>query len=510
MPPILAFCLCLTAVGYLLVIDRKQAPKVSMYLWLPTLWMLYCGSRPLGNWFGDGAGSGHDVEDGSAIDRLALSLLMVLAAIVLKRRNFSLGQAFRQQRWLILLYAFALLSCAWSDHPYVAFKRWVRVFGSLLMVWVVLTENLTMESVETIFRRYAYILLPFSMLLIKYYPDMGVQYDAWEGTTMWIGVTTQKNSLGSLSLVAAFFFIWVLHRRWRRGELWSARLPMLADVSILFLALWILKGPGVAYSATAAVALIIGSLLYAFSVRFSHRAGGGFNLVSWIAIPGIIVGISLPLAGGAGILSGILDILGRDTTFTGRTEIWSGILPTAWEHSILGVGYGSYWINPPLRFPLNMLTHAHNGYLNIFVELGCLGLALLVAFLLSVFKMAQKALTWEVEWAAFAAGLLLILLFHNVTECSFLRASSSLWTVALLLAALLPHLCVEPCGSTDSELSPGGEEDRRPQSLPQYGIESPETSTWLQNPESHRRSGIDAAPHQMSQQRIPHLLDSPK
>lgn len=253
---------------------------------------------------------------------------------------------------------------------------------------------------------------------------------------------------------------------------------MLADMSVLFLALWILRGPGASYSATSAVALFMGSLLYVFLVQSSHRAG--FNLVWWIAIPGIIVGISLPLAGGTGILSGVLDFLSRDTTFTGRTEIWAGILPTAWSHSILGVGYGSYWIDPPLRFPLNKLTHAHNGYLNIFIEMGCLGLALLVGFLLSVFKMAQQALTREVEWSAFAAGLFLILLFHNVTECSFLRSSSLLWIAALLLAALLPHLCVEPLGSNDTELSPEGREDPGVQTVPQYGVENPET-TWPLN-----------------------------
>ena len=440
MPPILALFLCIVGVGYLLKLDRKLTPNVSVYLWLPTLWVLYCGSRPLGNWFGGGG----DSEKGSGIDRLALSGMMAAAIYLLKRRRFSFKRAVREQKWLIAAYAFALISCFWSDHPFIAFKRWIRVFGSLLMVWVILTEKFPYDAVESVLRRAAYVLLPFSMLLIKYFLDKGVAYDRWVGTTMWVGVTTQKNSLGALGLISAFFLLWALHRRKQRGDLWKEKAGTLADFSILFLALWILKGPGVSYSATAAVSLFMGVAMYVFLVKISRRGGTWFNLVWFVAVPGILIGISIPIAGSTGVISGILEFLGRDTTFTGRTEIWEGILPTAWKNSLVGVGYGSYWINPPLRYPLNELTHAHNGYLNIFVELGFIGLGTVVAFLLSAFRQVQKALTREVEWAAFCAALLLILLFHNVTECSLLRASSFLWLIVLLFTALLPQLCRLP------------------------------------------------------------------
>jgi hypothetical protein len=198
MPPILALILCIIVVAILLRIERRRNPDVSFALWVPTFWLLLCGSKPLGRWFGSGPtiASGAAVSEGSSLDRLALSILIALALLILFKRNIEWSRILRDNFWLILLYVYLASSILWSDFPFVSFKRWVRLFGTIPVAMVVLTERFPLKALESVLRRCAYVMIPFSLVLIKYFPDLGVYYHGWSGTKTWVGVATQKNALG--------------------------------------------------------------------------------------------------------------------------------------------------------------------------------------------------------------------------------------------------------------------------------------------------------------------------
>src|SRR2546425_5874566 len=127
MPPALALLLCSTFVLFLLRLERKQAATVSHALWIPTVWMMSCASKPLAAWVGGGEGS---VEDGSPWDRAFASGLILAGMLVLARRGPAWQTLKRDNRWLLAIYLFALVSIAWSDFPFVSLKRYVRFTGS--------------------------------------------------------------------------------------------------------------------------------------------------------------------------------------------------------------------------------------------------------------------------------------------------------------------------------------------------------------------------------------------
>ena len=64
---------------------------------------------------------------------------------------------------------FALLSVLWSDFPLVALKRWFRDLGNYLVILVVLSDPRPLEAVRALLRRLCYLLIPLSILLVKYY-----------------------------------------------------------------------------------------------------------------------------------------------------------------------------------------------------------------------------------------------------------------------------------------------------------------------------------------------------
>ncbi len=107
---------------------------------------------------------------------------------------------------------------------------------------VILSEPRPLEALESAFRRCAYVLIPLSLLLIKYFPDLGVAYVTWSGDKMWLGVASQKRGgPGVVCALAVFLIIWAFQRDWRAGALVKVKFHALADGLILVMAVFLLE-----------------------------------------------------------------------------------------------------------------------------------------------------------------------------------------------------------------------------------------------------------------------------
>jgi len=431
MPPELALFFCTVFVLFLLRLERKHAPEVSRTLWIPTIWMLYIASKPLGVWFQSG---GVTAESGSPLDRVFLVALLSLGLFILTWRKFSWSYAIKEYTWLMLLIGYMLTSILWSDIPFISFKRWIRELVAVVMVFVVITESNPRQAMQSLFTRTIYILIPFSLLLIKYFPEYGRKYGIWEGTLMWVGVTLQKNSLGRLCLISTFFLVWTLIRRWQGRDIPVVWYQNYADVFVLVLSLWLLKGAPDAdtYSATAIVALAVGfaafvGLLWMKKRRFNLRA---IPFVAMLML-GVAFGIVTPMVGGSNVAS-LTSSLGRDATLTGRTGIWAGLLPVIERQPILGYGFGSFWTTK--RTQIHEITEAHNGYIDVLLEIGYVGLFLLTMFLLTSCRRAQRELVHDFDWASLLLCFLIMAVIHNISETSINSFTSHLTAVLLFLA----------------------------------------------------------------------------
>ena len=87
----------------------------------------------------------------------------------------------RVAQWLLLLYCF--ISVVWSDYPFISFKRATKIFAHPIMALIVLTEPDFKEALTRLMKRCAYVVVPVSILWIKYYPQLGTTYDDWGGAT---------------------------------------------------------------------------------------------------------------------------------------------------------------------------------------------------------------------------------------------------------------------------------------------------------------------------------------
>jgi O-antigen ligase len=309
-----------------------------------------------------------------------------------------------------------MLSFLWSDFPAIALKRWFRDLGTYLTILVALSELDPLLAVKTLLRRLFYLVIPLSIVFIKYFPDLARQYDQWTGVQMFVGITTSKNMLGVACLISGLFFFWDTLSNWSKRNQhvtkWTIR------INILFFALTIYL-LSMAHSATSSLCLVLGCAIVLVAQSKTVKRNPAILTAS---IPAFIVTyILLEFAFQIDLQSEIAAMVGRDPTLTGRTHIWEVVLSVS-NNPLLGTGYETFWVGPRLIevwSQAGMVNQAHNGYLELYLNLGLIGLFLLSGLLISSYKAICAKLNSPASLGSFALALWTILLFYNITEAAF-------------------------------------------------------------------------------------------
>lgn len=365
------------------------------------------------------------MEAGSPLDRNIITILIITGIIILAIRKFSIARCVKQYPTLYLLVGYMLISTLWSDMPYVSIKRWIRNgIAPIIMAFIILTEKNSQVAVESIMRRAIYVLIPFSYILIHYFPEYGREYGRWSGQLMWIGVASQKNGLAGLCLLTIIFVIWAIIRRKREGKMLVEKSQTYVEIFILCLAIWLFMGPShsFTYSATSTAALVVGLMTLIGLYRMKKRnklIGANTTLITTASI--IVFGAMIPFSGGW-ILSDVAPILNRQETLTGRTDIWEYLIPYAMNHIILGHGYGGFWTD---AHRAATSSHAHNGYLDIILNLGLVGLAFFSMYLLQCCRYSNKEMMQNYDWGCLSITILITMAVHNIAESSITSLSGT-------------------------------------------------------------------------------------
>ena len=430
MPPILAAVLTFLLIGYLFYRDYRQGLTPSPALWIPCIWMIILGSRSFGEWLYLGApvsSGGGDAAEGSPLDRALFFGLMIAGFMVLVRRNVSFAQLVENNKAFAVFVLYCGASILWSDFPFVAFKRWFKGFGDPIMVLIILTEPNPLKAVEIVLRVCINLLVPLSVLFIKYYPYLGRAYSEW-GMMVYTGVTTNKNMLGFTLMVYALFLLWILYRRWgQRSASWSDNVGI--PLMLLGMVGWLFS---MADSKTPLLSLGLAvSIFIALGLRSIRN-----HITALLVVGALIFGT---LQWSFDIKSSIAEGAGRDATFTGRTEVWDAVLSMQ-EHPILGFGFDSFWLGDRLKTLQDMWyfrpTQSHSGYIEMYVNLGGVGLVFFAVVLISYYRKALKTILFrkEEEWVIFARvgmAFLFAYLIYNYTEAAF-KTPHFLYVIFLL------------------------------------------------------------------------------
>jgi len=432
-PPTVALLLTLAFVIFLFRRDFRERPNVTGALWLPLIWMLIICTRQVSEWlsiFGFHVGA-ISLEEGSPFDACIYSFLIGAGMYVLYQRRIQLSEIIRNNQWLTIFFVYCFLAIFWSDYPFVSFKRWIKVLGHPVMVLILFTEPDPVEALIRLMKRCAYVIVPVSILFIKYYPELGRGFDLWSGGATNTGITTNKNALGCDCLILGFFFFWywVQIRRSERSE--ARRKELFLVVGFLIAISWLLV---TAHSSTSSIALLLAVMTVALlGVRFVNKRLIGTYLI--ITLFAIVIAQSL-----FGVFDYALAFLHKGPTLTDRTALWDELLRIK-INPILGAGFESFWLGR--RREALWAEHwwhpneAHNGYLETYLNLGLVGLLILTGLLFATYRKARIDLFNNFQFGRFRLGFLAAVIAYNWTEAAF-KNISPVWFVFYLVALDYP------------------------------------------------------------------------
>jgi O-antigen ligase len=436
-----ALLACIVVVIGLFVLERDKSSQTSKGLWLPVIWFWIIGSRPVSEWW-FGVRSSQTISeqlDGSPTDRAFFVVLLIAGIVVLLRRRNRAGALLRANGPILIYFAYCLLSVVWSPFPDVAFKRWSKAIGDLVMAFVVVTDADPVAALRRLLSRTAFILLPFSVYLIRY-SELGRGYTP-DGEPMNTGITTNKNILGVVTLVLMLGAVWRIGTLIRDESQSGRRRHLLAQSAIVAIGIAVFL---LANSATSLACFGLGSslIIVTSSKTIRRRPASVHAVVLTLAIIG---GLTVLMGG----QSAAVGALGRDSTLTGRTDIWKAVIPAV-PNAVLGAGFEGFWIAPSTRPQLARslsqylvgINEAHNGFIEVYLNLGWIGVGLIILVLISAYRRACAAFRHDPEIASLLLAYIVIAPLYCITEAGF-RMLGAMW-IFLLLAIVAATQVARP------------------------------------------------------------------
>jgi exopolysaccharide production protein ExoQ len=327
----------------------------------------------------------------------------------------------------LVLWAFA--SVHWSIDPGVSQRRAIALAGTTLLGLYLAARYDGRELAEIV--AFTFVLLALgSYFVCIFVPSMGVHQDVNAG--LWRGLWYEKNAMGMMMVYGSLAAVAAAITSPRRRKFWIGSL-------VLFMGLIVMT-----HSATSLVTLAI-VLGGAAALGFMSLGPAAAVSTLWLGVAG-----ALGLTGFYVLAPKLFyGAIGKDPSLTGRTEIWDAVLRAHHAQPLLGYGYAAFWglDSAPakwIRIQLQWLVpSAHNGWLDLLVQLGDIGAALFGG----IFAAALAAAVFRhqrVRDGYFATIFLVVFGLQTLSESIIMAHNSLPWVFAVAAIARMLGPAAQP------------------------------------------------------------------
>lgn len=339
--------------------------------------------------------------------------LTLMFLVVLRWRNFLYVAT--KNKLLLLLIGLAVASVFWSVNPIFTLRRSMGlVFTSIFGIYLASRYSLK-EQLHLLVWALGIVAL-LSLLFVIVPPHYGIENQGVY-TGVWRGIYHHKNPLGHFMALSTIVFLLLNHARGvYKYFKWLA-----ISCSFALLLFSTAKNPLISFLTILVLFPICKSLRWHYTLKIPF-------LVTAVLLGGAIAIFCLSDT------SAVLGAFGKDTTFTGRTLLWYLLLNMGLQHPWLGYGYSAFWQgwDGPSAMIWNVMSwqpnHAHNGLLQLWLDLGLLGILL---FTLSFIKTSIKAVncasstkTLEGFWPLICLAFIFL---SNVSDSLILATNNTMW-----------------------------------------------------------------------------------
>jgi exopolysaccharide production protein ExoQ len=262
------------------------------------------------------------------------------------------------------------------------------------------------------------------LLVLLFYsvaPGYVIDYSGYGGA--WKGLSAYKNTFGEHMAVAVLLLVLIRFHRFA----WARYVFLLIAAGLLFLS-------------RSATAVVCGALSLA-AIPVWRLMRGKQRLVIYLLVA---VTFSLGMYWILAFPEAIFHVLGRDATLTGRTRLWAMLLPVIANRPILGYGYGAFWSGlKPEVLSLwigagRLVPVADNGYLDLGLSLGAVGVCLFLYVFVGAFRRAMQYVTWQHGFfGLWPVTYLCIFAADNICESALLTRGTFPFLVFAILTTSL-------------------------------------------------------------------------
>ena len=337
--------------------------------------------------------------------------------------------------WLFIAYAYS--STLWSEAPSSTIKRTTLL---LIVVLICASLNRHLERTGTYFgtalKRPLIVILALSVLIVLVAPGVAITEIGWRG------ICTHKNEFGQLAAIGTFAYVC----RPNSGKRSVVRTMLgLGSFAVALL---------LSRSTTALFCVFVSLLLIGLiNVPSIFKRCGAWQVPILAALALVLVAAYLAflfdaLLPAEDVMAMILDAFGKSSTLTGRTKIWQSVLAQSDYHSdVIGGGYGGFWGGPDsISAAMSRTRHinpgqAHNGYLDIYNDLGIVGLTFVALMLLWHFSQIWIAYRLSHPEADLHLAIIVFVLLLNLTESTLLRTNTFMNILFLASHIRLNAIC---------------------------------------------------------------------
>lgn len=356
-----------------------------------------------------------------------LTYLVVFCLLTIRWRKVI--YVLQRDRYIWVILALVILSFFWSEIPGRTLSRSFSFTGSTLLGVYFATRYTLKQQLQLLGWTFGLVVglsLVYALLLPKYGIMGGVHAGAWRG------IYTHKNNFGKMMTLSSIVFTLLLTSG-QKQRLWFS---LGLGLSIMLLLLSTSKG---ALVNVVAMWLVI-AVCRLFRLQYH------LLVVSLGSIAIVSGAISLWFV--ENLESIVVDVLGKDLTLTGRTDLWMTVLEMIRQRPWLGYGYQAFWngLNGPSavvwRAEAWQVPDAHNGFLDLLLQLGIVGMAVfLIGYFANLINSIIRLRSMSGAEFVWPLPFLIFMILSNLPETSLMRANDIFWVlyVAIALSPLMPY-----------------------------------------------------------------------
>ena len=327
------------------------------------------------------------------------------------------------KNWTIFtLTGIAIISVTWSSIPTLTQSHSVALFGSSLFGLYIGSRYNFRDQLRLLGWSFAIIIM-MSFLFATVFPKYGMMpIGIHEGA--WRGIYVHKNILGKVMVISTIVF-WLLASNYDEKP-WITKAAMVG-LGLSFCLLILSKS-----SSSMINCIIILSLIPLYkALRWRYYL---------TIITTIVISSSLFWFINTNIET-LLELIDKDVTLSGRTNMWPYILYMLQEHPWLGYGYNGFWNdwNSPGAYIWYAIVweapNSHNGLLDLWLELGLLGvIVFLIGFVQTLRRGIAEFRSNTSEESIWALLYLTNLVMSNLTESSLLNRNDIFWLLYVTIS----------------------------------------------------------------------------